>query len=78
MLCKDENLNKDGDLNLRPAIVSRFYNTLSIAYEQHSYALDHIWNCDETSLQVGWNCGMWVISKRGRKNVPKIFPKIRE
>ena len=35
-------------------------------------------NFDEIALQVGRNCGMWVIAKRGRKNVLKIMPKSRE
>jgi len=65
-------------LNLRLAIVSKFYNTLFAAYEQHSYAPDHIWNCDEIGLHAGRNCGMRVIAKRGRKNVRKILPKSRE
>jgi hypothetical protein len=58
--------------------VTKFYNTLSNAYEKHSYTPKHIWNCDETSLQVGRNCGMRVIAKRGSRNVPKILPKSRE
>lgn len=58
--------------------MSKFYDTLSCAYEKHNYAPDHIWNYDETGLQEGRNCGMRVIAKRGTRNVPKIFPKSRE
>ena len=58
--------------------MSKFYDTLSSAYEKHNYAPDHIWNCDETGLQAGRNCGMRVIAKRGSRNVPNIFPKSRE
>jgi len=73
-----EGLDRDKALNLGLAIVSKFYNTLSSAYEQHSHAPDHIWNCDETGLQAGRNCGVRVNSKRGRRNVHNIFPKGRE
>jgi len=65
-------------LNLRPAVVQKFYDTLSSAYDKHSYGADHIWNCEETGLQAGRNCGMRVIAKRGSRNVPNILPKSRE
>jgi len=58
VLHMDEGLDKHKALNLCPTIVSKFYNTLSVAYEKNSYAPDHIWNCYETCLQVGRNCGM--------------------
>lgn len=43
-------LDRDGALNLRPAVICKFYDTLSSAYDKHSYGANHIWNCDETSL----------------------------
>jgi len=55
-----------------------FYDTLSSVYDKHSYRAYHIWNYDETGLQAGRNCCMWVIAKRGSENVPKILPKSRE
>ena len=58
--------------------MSKFYDTLSNAYQKHSYSPNHIWNCDETRLQAGKNCGMRVIAKRGSKNVHKILSKGRE
>ena len=72
-----KSLDRDRDLNLRPTVVSKFYDTLSNAYQKLSYSLDHIWNCDETRLRARRNCGMWVIARRGSKNVPKILPKSR-
>ena len=45
-----EGLDRDRALNLCPAVVCKFYDTLSSAYDKHSYAVNHIWNCDETSL----------------------------
>ena len=73
-----EGLDRDRALNLRPAVVQKFYDTLSSAYDKHYYGADHIWNCDEIGLQAGRNCGMQVIAKRGSRNVPKILPKSRE
>lgn len=78
VLRKTKGLDRDRALNLCPTIMSKFYDTLSNAYQVHAYSLDHIWNCDETRLQVGKNCGMQVLAKRGRENVPKIIPKSRE
>ena len=40
--------------------------------------IDQIWNCDETGVQAGRNCGMKVIAKRGSRSVPYVFPKSRE
>lgn len=77
-MCTVEGLDRDKALNFRPAVVQKFYDTLSSAYDKHSYGVDHIWNYDETCLQAGRNCGMWVIAKRGSQNVPNILPKSRE
>ena len=75
---KTKGLDRDKDLNLHPAIVSNLYDTFSGAYEKHSYAPNHIWNCDETCLWFGRICGMRVIAKRGSRNMPICFPKSRE
>jgi len=42
-----EGLDRDRALHIHPTVVSRFYQTLSNAYEKHSYRPYHIWNCDE-------------------------------
>lgn len=68
----------DRYLNLCPTIVSKLYDTLSCPYEKHYYAQNHIWNCDEAGFEVGRNCDMQVIAKRGSKNVPKILHRSRE
>jgi hypothetical protein len=60
-------LDRDKALNCFLAIVSKFYDTLSNAYQKHSYSSDHIWNSDETKLQVGRNCGIQVIARRGSR-----------
>jgi len=50
VVCTIEGLDRDRALNLCPAVVQKLYDTLSSAYEKHSYGVNHIWNCDETSL----------------------------
>jgi len=42
VLCTTEGLDRDIALNLCPAIVSKFYDTLSSAYEKQYYAPNHI------------------------------------
>lgn len=59
-------------------VMCKFYDTLSNAYEIHSYSPYRIWNCDETSLQASMNCGIQVIGKRGSMNAPKKNPKSKE
>ncbi|KAH9291763.1 hypothetical protein KI387_043047 [Taxus chinensis] len=73
-----EGLDRDRALNLRPAIVTKFYDNLAKSYGTYSYGAHKIWNCDETGLQAGRNCGVRVIAKRGSRNVPKVIPKSRE
>ncbi|KAH9292038.1 hypothetical protein KI387_042776 [Taxus chinensis] len=73
-----EGLDKDRAVCLRPSIVSSFYINLSKAYEANPYGPNRIWNCDETGLQAGRNCGMRVLAKRGSRSVPYIIPKSRE
>ena len=50
VFCIVEGLDRDRALNLHPIVVCKFYDTLSSAYDKHSYGADHIWNCDETGL----------------------------
>ena len=73
-----EGLDRDRALNLCPTVVAKFYDTLSSTYELHSYGPASFWNCDETRLQAGRNCGMCVVANRGNRNVLKIMPKSRE
>ena len=47
-------------------------------YDSNHYEPTHIWNCDETGVQAGRNCGMRVIAKLGSKSVPQILSKSRE
>ena len=69
-----EGLDRDKSLNLRLAIMSKFYDTLSNSYHRHSYSTNHICNYNEARLQYGRNYNIRVIARRGGRNVPKIMP----
>jgi hypothetical protein len=65
--------------NLCPENVASLFGNLQILYAQHSYAPDHIWNCDETGIQAGRNGGgTLVFAKKGTKSVHSIIPDQRE
>jgi hypothetical protein len=42
-----------------------FYNNLQTLFNQNNYKLDHIWNLDETCMQVTQQVGARVLAKRG-------------
>jgi hypothetical protein len=61
--------------NLCPENVASLFGNLQILYTQHSYAPDHIWNCDEIGAQAGRNGGgTLVFAKKGAKSVYSIIP----
>ncbi|KAH9291752.1 hypothetical protein KI387_043059, partial [Taxus chinensis] len=72
-----EGLERDRAIGLRPEVVSKFYEKLASIYI-NSYGAGKIWNCDETGIQAGRNCGMRVLATKGCRNVPKIIPRSRE
>ena len=45
--------------------VISFYENLSCMYDTHNYSPSHIWNCDESGVQVGRNGGAYVLAKVG-------------
>ena len=57
-----EGLDRDRAVMLRSIIVADFYNNLSTLYAANHYEPTHIWNCDETGVQAGRNCGIKVIA----------------
>ncbi|KAH9314182.1 hypothetical protein KI387_022809 [Taxus chinensis] len=73
-----EGLDRDRAVILRPRIVAAFYDNLQKIYAANQYGPDKIWNCDETGVQAGRNCGMRVIAKLGCRSVPHIMSKSRE
>jgi hypothetical protein len=46
-----------------------FYSNLENMYTHHKYALDHIWNSNETIIQVGCQSSARVLARRGSWNV---------
>ncbi|KAH9292343.1 hypothetical protein KI387_042469 [Taxus chinensis] len=73
-----EGLDRDRAVMLRPRIVAAFYDNLQKMYTTNQYGPNKIWNCDETGVQAGRNCGMRVIAKLGCRSVPHIMSKSRE
>lgn len=73
-----EGIDKDRATMLRPSIVAAFYENLAKIYKGKQYGPHQIWNCDETGVQAGRNCGMRVIAKKGSISVPYIVSKSRE
>ncbi len=55
-----------------------FYNNLQLLYNKHNYHVDHIWNNDETRIQVGKQAKAKVLTKHGSQQVYKTIPKSRE
>jgi len=41
-----------------------FYKNFQQLYEKYNYAQNHIWNCDESNVQNGRNCGRKVFAKK--------------
>ncbi|XP_057842521.2 uncharacterized protein LOC131051937 [Cryptomeria japonica] len=73
-----EGLDRDRVVMLRPSIVTDFYDNLEKLYNASENGPTKIWNCDETGVQAGRNCGMQVIAKLGSRSVPHILSKGRE
>jgi hypothetical protein len=42
-----------------------FYQNLENLYAQHKYPPNHIWNLDETNIQVGQQFGVQILVKQG-------------
>ena len=58
--------------------VDTFYRNLEELYGRHHYPPDDIWNCDESSAQVGQNGGARVWAKRESKSVHSLLSNERE
>jgi hypothetical protein len=48
---------------------------LQTLYNQHSYALNHVWNSDEIGIQVPKDIGVKVLLKRRSNVVYNTIPK---
>jgi hypothetical protein len=47
-------------------------------YNKDNYFPNHIWNCDETSIEVGRQFGTQVFAKKGSQQVYSTILKSRE
>jgi hypothetical protein len=44
----------------------------------HNYGLDHIWNFNETSIQVGKRVIISILAKQGSQQMYNTIPKAKE
>jgi hypothetical protein len=63
---------------LTQATCNSFYENLQSLYSKHNYLPDHIWNCDETSIQLGRQSSAQVLAKRRSQQVYSTISKSRE
>jgi hypothetical protein len=54
---------------LCPTNVNMFYANLVKAYNLHKYQPNKIWNCDKSSVQVGWIGGALVLVKTSSRSM---------
>lgn len=43
---------------LTTTFYASFDTNLQNVYSQHTFNLEHIWNCDEIEFQVGWQASV--------------------
>jgi hypothetical protein len=60
---------------LTPNSCNFLYINLQSLYNQHKYNFNHIWNCDETWIQVGKQFGTRVLARRGSNVIYITIPK---
>ena len=63
---------------LNPTTVETLYVNLEFLYSSYKYPPTHIWNCDESGVQVGRSGSATVLAKRGSRSVHSIEPNQRE
>ena len=57
---------------LNPTTPEILYSKLEFLYSSYKYPPAHIWNCDESGVQVGHSGGGTVFAKRGSRSVHSI------
>ena len=75
---KSQGLDVNRARALCPIIPNSLYANLEELYNAHNYPPSHIWNCDESGIQVGRSGGATVLAKRGSKSVHSVEPDQRE
>ena len=63
---------------LCPITTETLYANLEKLYTAYSYPPNHIWNCDESGVQVGRSGGAIVLARRGSRSVHSIEPNQKE
>ena len=64
--------------SLCPTTTETLYSNLEFLYISYNYPPTHIWNCDESRVQVGHSGGATVLAKIGSRSVHSIEPDQRE
>ena len=59
---------------LYPTTTETLYANLETLYTTNNYPPSHIWNCDESGVQVGRSGGAIVLAKQGSRSVHSIEP----
>jgi len=75
---KAQALDKKRAQNLCPDSVESFYDNLQKLYNFHKYEANHVWNCDESGVQVGKVGGGYVIAQKDSKQVHQVTLDLRE
>jgi IS4 transposase len=60
---------------LTPNSCNYFYTNLQSLYNKHKYNFDHIWNYDETRIQVGRQSRARVLARKRSNAVYSTIPK---
>jgi hypothetical protein len=63
---------------LCPSSATTVYCNLEELYNSFKYPPSHIWNCDETGVQVGRSSGATVLTKTGNKSMHSVEPNQRK
>ena len=75
---KSQGLDVSRARALCPIIAESLYANLEQLYNAHNYPPSHIWNCDESGVQVERSRGATILAKRGSKSVHSVEPDQRE
>jgi hypothetical protein len=71
---KSEGLEMGRTCDLCPSSVATLYSNLEELYNSSKYPPSHIWNCDETGVQIGRSGGATVLAKMGNRSVHSVEP----
>jgi hypothetical protein len=61
-----------------PNSYNLFYTNLQSFYNQHKYSSNHVWNYDETWIQVGRQFGAKVLARKRSNAIYNTIPKFQK